>query len=125
MNNTLLEQAEQLAQRRYTTLTSREELSDGSYVFVAYNPELPGCKSDGETPEEAKANLAHARIDYIYFLLEDGLSVPEPASQALDEEMAINIQTSTFSFAEGMISIEDKSSHSFLELLEDKATTIP
>lgn len=48
--------------------------------YIAENPELPGCLSDGETPEEALANLADARREYVFSLLEDGLSVPSPAT---------------------------------------------
>jgi len=33
----------------------------------------------GETIEQAVANLHEAKIDYIESLLEDGLSIPEPA----------------------------------------------
>jgi predicted RNase H-like HicB family nuclease len=47
-------------------------------LYIAQNPELPGCKSQGRTPKEAIANLAAARIDFIYFLIEDGLPVPDP-----------------------------------------------
>ena len=47
--------------------------------FLARHPELPGCLSQGDTPEEAIANLRDARELYIRALLEDGLDVPLPA----------------------------------------------
>jgi predicted RNase H-like HicB family nuclease len=48
-----------------------------SLYCYAFHPELPGCISGGETPNKAKQNLSDARIDYIYYLLEDGLQVPD------------------------------------------------
>ncbi|MBL1135889.1 MAG: type II toxin-antitoxin system HicB family antitoxin [Chloroflexi bacterium] len=50
-------------------------------MFLARNPELEGCMAQGETPEAAQSNLLEARIDYIYFLLEDGLPVPDPTRE--------------------------------------------
>lgn len=81
MNKQQLEQARALALRNYTTILSSENLSDGTEMFLARNPELEGCMAQGETPEAAQSNLLEARIDYIYFLLEDGLPVPDPASE--------------------------------------------
>lgn len=81
MNKQLLEQARALALRNYTTILSSENLSDGTEMFLARNPELEGCMAQGETPEVAQSNLLEARIDYIYFLLEDGLPVPDPTSE--------------------------------------------
>lgn len=85
MKNQLLQQAKQLAQRPYTTILSSENLSDGTEMFLARNPELEGCMAQGETPEAAQSNLLEARIDFIYFLLEDGLSVPDPARESSGE----------------------------------------
>ena len=46
--------------------------------YVARHPELRGCMSHGDTPEQAVANLRDARELYIPSLLEDGLDVPLP-----------------------------------------------
>lgn len=78
MNNQRLEQAKHLAQQDYQVVISQDTLSDGSIVFIARSPELTGCKAQGATAQEATDNLLDARIDYIYFLLEDGLNVPAP-----------------------------------------------
>lgn len=78
MNNPLFEQAKRLAQQDYQVVISQDNLSDRSVVFMARHPELAGCKAQGATPQEATDNLLDARIDYIYFLLEDGLDVPAP-----------------------------------------------
>lgn len=80
LNKDRLEKATQLANRNYLITLSHDTLSDGSIMYLARNPELPGCKAQGRTEVEAVNNLRDARIDYIYFLLEDGLNVPSPHS---------------------------------------------
>jgi predicted RNase H-like HicB family nuclease len=54
--------------------------TDGEACYVARHPELPGCMSHGDSPEEAKANLEEARELYLRTLLEDGLEPPRPAT---------------------------------------------
>ncbi|MFQ5434811.1 MAG: type II toxin-antitoxin system HicB family antitoxin [Anaerolineae bacterium] len=78
MDDKQWQMAEQLAARQYFTVISREESEDGKRYYVATQPDLPGCRADGQTPEEAKQELAKARVDFIYFLLEDNLTVPDP-----------------------------------------------
>lgn len=50
--------------------------------FVATAPELPGCMSDGETPEEALRNAYDAIACWIEGALEMGRAVPEPRRAA-------------------------------------------
>lgn len=83
LNKARLEKATQFANRNYTITLSHDTLSDGSIMYMAKNPELPGCKAQGRTEVEAVNNLRDARIDYIYFLLEDGLNVPSPNTQII------------------------------------------
>lgn len=45
--------------------------------WVAECPSLPGCVSQGETREQAIANIREAIEGYILALKEDGLPVPE------------------------------------------------
>ena len=78
MNDKQWQKAKQLAARKYFIIISREETEEGERYYVASHPDLPGCRADGQTPEEAKQELAKARVDFIYFLLEDNLTVPEP-----------------------------------------------
>ncbi len=78
MNEQRLQLAEKLASRAYQMHIFPDETTDGESCFVATVPELPICMSDGDTVEEAMANLESAKVDFIYFLLEDGLPVPEP-----------------------------------------------
>jgi len=49
--------------------------------YSAYSPDVPGCIATGKTINEAKENLQKALEFHIQGLKEDGLPVPEPASQ--------------------------------------------
>ena len=89
MNEDQLERAEELASRPYQVELQAHETRDGQTYFFGKIPELPGCVSDGETEQEATANVKLAMIDFIYFLLEDGLAVPEP--RIFDSFTAINM----------------------------------
>ncbi len=51
--------------------------------WVAECPSLPGCISQGETKEEAIANIKEAIVGYIKALEEDGLPVPEERFETL------------------------------------------
>lgn len=50
--------------------------------FVAIR-ELPGCMSQGDTPEEALAMIRDALEGWLAVALEDGMPIPEP--RALDD----------------------------------------
>jgi antitoxin HicB len=56
--------------------TSRREDGGG---FVATVPDLPGCMSDGETPEAALANVRDAVAAWIEEAQALGRIVPEPS----------------------------------------------
>jgi len=47
--------------------------------FVAFVPDLPGCMSDGETPEQALANVLDAIEAWIEAARDMGHAVPEPS----------------------------------------------
>ena len=49
--------------------------------FVASVPDLPGCMSDGETPEEALVNVQDAISAWIEAARDLGRKVPKPSSQ--------------------------------------------
>jgi len=51
---------------------------DGHDGWVADIPELPGCISQGETPDEAVASVRDAMAGWISVALEDGREIPEP-----------------------------------------------
>ena len=49
--------------------------------FVATVPDLPGCMSDGETPEEALANVQDAIAVWLEAAQDMGRKVPKPSTQ--------------------------------------------
>jgi antitoxin HicB len=53
---------------------------DGS-GFIATVPDLPGCISDGETPEEALTNVQGAIEAWIEAAQDMGRKVPKPSAQ--------------------------------------------
>lgn len=79
-------QAEELAGRPYTEIMFRDKTTDDDYVYMAVTPELDGCMAQGETMRDARENLRLFRIDYIEHLLENNLTVPEPASMVARTE---------------------------------------
>lgn len=50
--------------------------------FSAYLPDIPGCIATGKTKEDARQNILEALAMHLEGLKEDGLPVPEPASEA-------------------------------------------
>ena len=52
---------------------------DGDVFWLAEIPDLPGCMTDGATPEEALENIEDAKRLWIETLIEDGFDIPEPA----------------------------------------------
>lgn len=50
---------------------------DGGGYFATV-PDLPGCMSDGETPEEALSNVQDAIRCWIEAAIEMGREVPQP-----------------------------------------------
>ena len=53
-------------------------LTDGSPCYVATIPDLPGCASWSETPDEAAAHLASAQRAWMASVKRHGLPVPPP-----------------------------------------------
>ena len=53
--------------------------------WLAEVPELPGCMSDGETPQQAIENVMDAIGCWIEAAEEDGQPVPVPAGNAAAE----------------------------------------
>lgn len=63
----------------YAVLLSPLSPEDGG-GFLATVPDLPGCMSDGETPEEALANVLDAIECWIEAAIDHGRSVPSPTN---------------------------------------------
>ena len=59
-------------------VTLTRESEDGEEYWFAEIPDLPGCMSDGTTPDEAIRNVEDAKQLWIEGRLEDGFNVPEP-----------------------------------------------
>lgn len=61
----------------YITITHLDQTTTNAYCFVAYHPELPTVRSQGETPQEARSNLVEATELALEHLAAYGLPVPE------------------------------------------------
>ncbi len=61
------------AKMKYRIVLEPQE--EGGYTV--YVPALPGCLSQGETTEEAMANIKEAIIVYLESLRERGIALPE------------------------------------------------
>jgi predicted RNase H-like HicB family nuclease len=68
-----------------------EEEGGGWFAEI---PKLPGCMSDGATPEEALANLQDAKKCWIENCLELGRLVPEPVPENYSGQIRIRIPRS-------------------------------
>jgi len=51
--------------------------------FLATVPDLPGCMSDGATPEEAVSNIQDAIMAWIEAARDLGHAVPKPSRRAV------------------------------------------
>ncbi len=76
MDNT--KRAIEMAQLPYITETFRSRVGGDEYVYIARNPELEGCYAQGDTPEQAQANLKEVRISHIEHRLNHNLPVSLP-----------------------------------------------
>ena len=61
----------------YITITHLTQTTTNADCFVAYHPELPTVRSQGETPQEARSNLVEATELALEHLAAYGLPVPE------------------------------------------------
>lgn len=62
----------------YSTVVVPDVTTEEEPCYMAYHPELEGCMSHGDTPEEALHNLSEVRRLYISALIDDGLEIPLP-----------------------------------------------
>ncbi|HET9640872.1 MAG TPA: type II toxin-antitoxin system HicB family antitoxin [Allosphingosinicella sp.] len=63
-------------------VTIRPLSADEGGGFLAIVPELPGCKSDGETPQQALENAYDAVICWMEAAEEMGRAIPMPKRAA-------------------------------------------
>lgn len=64
-----------------------EKADDGSYS--AYVPDLPGCVSSGDTPEQVKALIQEAIEMYMEDMIADGEPIPEATTQYAELAVAV------------------------------------
>jgi len=64
-------------------------IEKGPNNYSAYVPDLPGCVTTGKTIEEIKTNIREASELHLEGLMEDGSSVPEPTSVAIEVELPV------------------------------------
>ena len=67
-----------MVELRYPVVLEPLPPEDGG-GFVAFVPDLPGCMSDGETPEQALTNVRDAIAAWVEAAAEDGRPVPAPS----------------------------------------------
>ena len=70
------------AMARYMALPYRLELIPDPEGWFVQIPELPGCMSQGDTPEEALAMIRDAQRSWLESALAHGDPVPEPSEPA-------------------------------------------
>jgi predicted RNase H-like HicB family nuclease len=57
--------------------------SEADQAFIAEVPELPGCAADGETYQDAIANVERVIGEWIETARELGRSIPQPRGRLL------------------------------------------
>jgi antitoxin HicB len=62
----------------YRVTLTEDTDDEGRTGWVAEIEDLPGCISQGETPDEAIESLQDAKAGWISVMLEDGKPIPEP-----------------------------------------------
>ena len=74
-----------MSKLEYPVMIEPLSIEDGG-GFAATVPDLPGCMSDGETPEEALANVRDAIAEWIEEARAVGRSVPKPSRRHVAAE---------------------------------------
>jgi len=69
-----------MSELKYPVIVQPLSQEDGG-GFLATVPDLPGCMSDGQTPEEALANVQDAIGAWIEAARDLGRRVPEPSKE--------------------------------------------
>lgn len=64
-------------------------IEKGENNFAAYVPDLPGCVSTGETPEETLRNIQDAIEGHLEVMREYGDPIPEPRTEAAHVEVKV------------------------------------
>jgi antitoxin HicB len=75
----------------YLSLNYPIELTREGGFFVAAHPDLPGCVAQGDTADEAIANLDDAREAWIAVGLEDKQFIPEPLPEEFSGRLSLRM----------------------------------
>lgn len=86
--------------RPHDVIVFPDIMEDGSVVYMSMDPGLPGCMSDGRTPEEAITNLEDARAVYIGGLLARGIQPPERVCTSAGTSMSYRSVSVILSYCE-------------------------
>lgn len=70
--------ARNLYDLKYITVVRLEQATDDSTCYVARHPELEGAIGQGDTPEQAEADLEEATRMVLDHLIANHLPVPSP-----------------------------------------------
>jgi predicted RNase H-like HicB family nuclease len=66
---------------RYTELDYPIEITRDEFGYFARIPDLPGCESNGATPDDAVRAIAEAKETWLEAALDAGISIPEPRGE--------------------------------------------
>ncbi|MEO8610010.1 MAG: type II toxin-antitoxin system HicB family antitoxin [Chloroflexota bacterium] len=83
MNNQLEAQAKKLADQPYHMVFQEDHTTDDEPIYVVNYLEMPGCRAQGFTIDEALADLKELTYEYILSYLEHGVAVPKPYSTTI------------------------------------------
>lgn len=64
-----------------------EEQPEGGFTTIV--PSLPGCISEGDTFEEAQANIKEAITAYLESLIIDGEEIPQGSSPTFMSQVSV------------------------------------
>ena len=108
---------------------------DGDEFWIAEILDLPGCMTDGATPDEALENIEEAKRLWIEAILEDGFEVPEPAQlrdysgkllvrmpKSVHQGLAVQAKLEGVSLNQYVVSLLSNVRHIRERAREDKAT---
>ena len=74
-----------MTELRYPVLIEPLSPEDGGGFFATV-PDLPGCQSDGETPEEALSHVRDAIAEWLEEAKQLGYDIPPPSVHAAAAE---------------------------------------
>lgn len=90
MSRTLAE----YVQLPYRVILTQDRDHEGNEGWVAEVAELPGCLSQGATPQEAAAKIRDAMLGWISIGLEDGQPIPEPGDDGYSGKFVVRLPRS-------------------------------